>query len=1820
MNKKMLTLIAFLVALTSVFAVFVEIGDGTTTTNYVPFNGYYNYGWSTYILTSDQIGDAIDINELKFNVDNTPSDYTANSQQIYMKLTTDTEVVVAYPDPLNNGFTLVFDGSVTWNGSGWQGVILNSQFSYDGTSNLQIVWENNDTTWASEYPFFVTTASDVNIAAYNHFDASFPVVDGTILTAFPNMRLGYVAEGAPTYPIIVSPENNTLNNELDTDLVWTNGGNTEFIDVYLSSNEEDVVNNVESALVVDGELVTSFSPTLENATVYFWKVVASNSTSEITAETNVYSFSTTYGVAEVPYNENFEGVTPPALPLGWVSYHEGTSSSSYVDTYVGQAYQGSNSLRIANNNDIAGTYIVVLPQIENMGSRMKFYAKCSSTGAQVIIGYLVDVTDATTFTEIQTIDLTSDYMEHTVDLELPRTVRYLAFKHANVSTYNTIYLDNILVEEIPENEPTPATLLTPENDAIEVAMDTELTWEYGMNTVAVNLYLSDDKAEINDLATGTMVIDNQNVTSYTADLAIWKTYYWRVGSLNATGYEVLSDIYSFTTVRPEGTIQIGNSAEVNEGMPIDPYFGYSYSQTIYSQTDVNLAGDIQIIGWHYNGNSGWGPDDIKIYMAHTTLTSYETTESWVAVDDLTLVYEGTLSVPAIDGWTPITLDTPFNYNNTDNLIIAVEENTTGFHTSNDEFFNTVADGNVSIAYRNDSINPDPVAPPVGTLKAYYPNVVLVMDAGDPPVDEYPAPTSLTAEIENENDVHLAWNKPIFPDEGGEWLWHGSGIYDDGFGNGEALTYIGVARYDASDLENYAGANLTQMKFYPRNATATYTLKVWTGGSYDGTTFVPGTQMLSQVINEIETFAWNIVELDNAVTLTSSEELWIGIETVTPNGYPLGVDAGPAVVGKGDLIFYNGGWNLISNMSNNKNFLIQAFVEGGRFIERDVTDFTAYNIYRNNSIIQSIADFNDTTWVNTDIPDGTYQYKVTALYGTEASEPSNIAEVVIDTTPPVYNPPANFTAVIVDVNNVQINWDAPNARIRTSSRRELMFGLASDTEVTRDLTGYTLYRDNEILAEVGTEVMSYLDEELDYGTYAYKAIANYAATDSAPTPVVTIVIGEEEILPPTAVVATLDGDDAVVTWDAPNPNVGESVQEGFEEAFPPAGWSTVVTNTTYSWTQYETVVFQTGDVVPTEGMYQAGVMWAESAQDEWLITNSMNCPAGNLTFDFYGHYGSTHLDNYYVKVSTDGTNWTPIWNATDLPEADNHYDTPIAIDLSAYVGQNVQFAWNFVDGDGAGLWYATYIDNINIGGTRIRANELTAVSKAVRPSNEFTAVRKAVRSSNVTRITRNKKNPNEPAYMPMVGINSTRAFQNAQLVRGNLEPIVNPTTTATRELLGYKVWRFLATDQGNEANWTLLTTDMITDLTLTDTSWDALSSGSYKFAVKANYTNDNMSPAAFSNVLLKDMYGTVDGTVSTDGSPISGATVALDGNSATTDASGYFLFTDVLAGEYTISASANGYVSSTQTITVVGTQLTTVDFNLAVSNILISDSFETYTDFALEAAPWTMIDGDLNPTWGISNTTFENAGSPMAYIVFNPLMTTPALSENYYAHTGAKFMACFAAYADPVMANNDWLMTQTFTLGDSGSFSFWGKSISSQDPLDRFNVLVSDGSTNPNDFTSISGATYTQTTTDWTQYSYSLEAYANQTIRVAIQCVSENAFIFMVDDVTIDAPGGTDNDNNDIAVVSQLKGNYPNPFNPETTIAFSTKENGPVSIDIYNIKGQKVKALVSENMQAGPHTVVWNGTNDNGKSVSSGVFFYRMKSGKYSSTKKMILMK
>jgi len=89
---------------------------------------------------------------------------------------------------------------------------------------------------------------------------------------------------------------------------------------------------------------------------------------------------------------------------------------------------------------------------------------------------------------------------------------------------------------------------------------------------------------------------------------------------------------------------------------------------------------------------------------------------------------------------------------------------------------------------------------------------------------------------------------------------------------------------------------------------------------------------------------------------------------------------------------------------------------------------------------------------------------------------------------------------------------------------------------------------------------------------------------------------------------------------------------------------------------------------------------------------------------------------------------------------------------------------------------------------------------------------------------------------------------------------------------------------------------------------------------------------------------------------------------------------------------------------------------------------------------------------------------------------------------------------------------------------------------------------------------------------------------------------------------------------ELEQNFPNPFNPLTTIKFALPKNGMTTLEIFNVLGQRVRTLIDRELPAGYHTVTWNGEDNNGKESASGVYFYRLVSGGRSAYKKMMLVK
>lgn len=209
-------------------------------------------------------------------------------------------------------------------------------------------------------------------------------------------------------------------------------------------------------------------------------------------------------------------------------------------------------------------------------------------------------------------------------------------------------------------------------------------------------------------------------------------------------------------------------------------------------------------------------------------------------------------------------------------------------------------------------------------------------------------------------------------------------------------------------------------------------------------------------------------------------------------------------------------------------------------------------------------------------------------------------------------------------------------------------------------------------------------------------------------------------------------------------------------------------------------------------------------------------------------------------------------------------------------------------------------------------------------------------------------------------------------------------------------------------------------------------------------------------------------------------------------------------------------ASTKTITIVDNDTAP---SASFASQIFYDSFESYNDFTVGGVGgWTALDLDGDNTYGFTSISFTNENYIGSYIVFNPSGTTPSTTGGGLdPHTGSKGYYCFNSTGNisGTALNNDWAITPQVSLGINSELVFWAKSnTNNYTGGERFNVLVSTTDTNMASFTKISVNPYTVPPTSWTEYSYDLSAYDGQNVYIAIQCVSADEFIFMLDDVSI----------------------------------------------------------------------------------------------------------
>ncbi|MDD2424173.1 MAG: choice-of-anchor D domain-containing protein [Candidatus Cloacimonetes bacterium] len=319
--KKFTILFLLLMLIGIATADLYTIGTGTSTQSYIPFYGLYDYSWSKVIYTATELSaaglTAGPIDGIGFDVGNTPSNYVAVDQRMYIRHTAVAEYDATdnmLPD--NTAFQNVYYADYTWNGGGWHYIMFSSAFNWDGTSNIEISWENWDGDYVSGYPNFrYTSTTPAYLAVYKYADNTFPAtLTGSTTYNRPNIQIVTPSTTAPNAAVLGGPvDGSTLTTPI-VNLSWSpgTGGLPTGYKLYLGTT-------TPPAFVADLGAVSSYTATdLDYETIYYWQVVPYNVIGDAT-DCPVWSFTTMDNpvISSFPWTEDFGTVSGDWPVLNW---------------------------------------------------------------------------------------------------------------------------------------------------------------------------------------------------------------------------------------------------------------------------------------------------------------------------------------------------------------------------------------------------------------------------------------------------------------------------------------------------------------------------------------------------------------------------------------------------------------------------------------------------------------------------------------------------------------------------------------------------------------------------------------------------------------------------------------------------------------------------------------------------------------------------------------------------------------------------------------------------------------------------------------------------------------------------------------------------------------------------------------------------------------------------------------------------------------------------------------------------------------------------------------------------------------------------------------------------------------------------------------------------------------------------------------------------------------------------------------------------------------------------------------------------------------
>ena len=1371
--------------------------------------------------------------------------------------------------------------------------------------------------------------------------------------------------------------------------------------------------------------------------------------------------------------EGFEGTIFP--PVGWTVHNGGGNQAwqrSTANPHSGVAHAHLRYDSVAHDDWL------ISPKLSPTAANhtFSFYGTNNSTYYDERFNVLVSTTtpDITSFTAIATNEGTgsNSYMFHSYDLSayIGQQI-YVAIQA--IST-NQLYLqiDDVSGPDIVAEMPAVPLLVSPADNAVMVSTTPTLVWDAnpaGGVPTGYKVYL-----DANNPPTTEVADLNANSFTLTTPLQNNTVYYWTVKAYNSMGTTETATPFSFTTV-PEGLVFIGDGTS-NFQLPIYPYYNYSYSQTIYYQSDINVANQrIENLAFYWNGAAaGTNNLDWVIYMAHTDRTAFSGNQDWVPFDQLTTVYDGEVILPAEAGWVNITLQNPFVYNNTDNLLICVDENTPGNNGSTPHFYSTSVDGTRALLYYSDSTNPDPTSPPnANSQKSAFANIR--MQFGDLPTT--PIFTYTPQSIDFGSVTYGAQMGP-----------RNVTITNSGSGTlnlpADAVSIIGPQAAEFSfgtdNLPMALGPGISAT--IPVFVTGTTegpisaTLRiVYDGENNDvalaasvlpeGTVFIgDGTSTQRQPFGTLWGFEHSaalytadVIGIQGILTLigwdcanTSSTDIpykiWLKNTTateITADSWT-NFSADLTLVKEGNHSFSESGWN---------SFTLDTPFEytGGNLIVATESAVGGSGGGTGHTFKYTSTPTSHGYWYS----DNTFNPEQNC--NVNANRPNLMLGFLTNT--------GNITGTVTGAGNqplAGVSISLTERDYHTTTDDAGQYQLLNVTEGNYTMTfskhGYQTHTQNVVLVEddelvinvtmqllpqvsvSGTVLASDTGAGIAGASITLRGYEDYSANTNASGAFTIPNVFANNVYAYNISAAGYVSENGQITLAATDYNMGQITLN--EVAYAPAEVTAAAndagTEVTIEWLAPDpnaievTEGFESTNF-PPEGWTQVitnnGAANALGMYPTWCRIGAVTITGEQITptegsFQAAIAWAYTHQDEWLI---TPGFNCPPnAYMSFDSyvfmgsTEGDHYY-----VKVSTDNGENWTTLWDASAQTGGLNAYATPI-TIDLGA--YTGNQVKVAFHAKDPADN-SGLRENWFIDNVYIGNDNAKVVFDSDQFAVISASDKPARSGIDELSRTTKL---PAKKYSRALVGYNVYRLAAGNEQNEGHWTLINQEPITALSIADPAWQTLANGDYRWAVKAVYTNNVLSVPSLSNTLNKFVEtGMIIGTVrNKESAPISGATVTAGDYTATTNSMGAYSI-QLPVGTYDVSAEADGFKSETRE--------------------------------------------------GVT-----------------------------------------------VTANN------------------------------------------------------------------------NTTVNFILQPVSND-------------------ENTQPVVATALNGNYPNPFNPETTISYSVKEAGRVKLEVYNIKGQLVKTLVNQDQATGHYKLVFNAKDDRGRSISSGVYMLRMVAPGYQKTSKMILM-